>query len=464
MIRNFTLFFLLVATQCFATSGSNNYFNSASDLVAGTKARAVDINTRVDAIATGFDKLPAPHSNAPTEKGFNELFEILNGANAENPVAVQQIQKNSLTYAADTGTPNNYVVTLTPAITSYTAGLVVWFVPKYSNTGTSYLNVNGLGAKSIKYADDGDIGAGEIFSGGAACVMYDGSVFRLISAPARLTTRAETAADEAEAAVASINQFITSNTTFYVATTGNDTTGTGTSINPWYSLKKAFDFLKNKIISTDALVTISVGSGSYTGLEKVEIYHPNANRINILGSGDNYVTMNYTGHGIEIIGVSLDGISGIKFVGPGAISGYSGIKVVDNGHVFLTDVTVSSFQYGIRADGMSNIDSNAIFPVTVNNCSTGVSGDGRSNISLSDAVINLNSVTGSVGAIASEGSYISVQSGTISNTASYNLFAQTKGFIYAVGATFSTSSPTKTTSYTGTINYSVSGGVILGSP
>ncbi len=75
---------------------------------------------------------------------------------------------------------------------------------------------------------------------------------------------------------------INSNTTYYVATTGSDSTGDGSSGNPWATLSKAFSYLADFTITPDATVTVSLGDGRYnTG---VTVNHPYGNRIAITGA------------------------------------------------------------------------------------------------------------------------------------------------------------------------------------
>ncbi len=60
------------------------------------------------------------------------------------------VQQSAFNHGVDTGTSTAYQVALNPAISSYTDGLLVSFIPL--NTNSSYsctLNVNGLGDKSI---------------------------------------------------------------------------------------------------------------------------------------------------------------------------------------------------------------------------------------------------------------------------------------------------------------------------
>lgn len=95
------------------------------------------------------------------------------------------LQHNAEKYAADAQANDTYVITLSPAPTSYTNGMVVYFYAKTINTGAATLNVNGLGAKTIvKHLNttliDGDIVAGQLNT-----VIYDGTNFVLQSPVAR---------------------------------------------------------------------------------------------------------------------------------------------------------------------------------------------------------------------------------------------------------------------------------------
>ena len=61
-----------------------------------------------------------------------------------------EVQKQTWVYATATGAVNTYAITLTPAPTAYAVGQKFTFKANLANTGTATLNVNGLGAKTIK--------------------------------------------------------------------------------------------------------------------------------------------------------------------------------------------------------------------------------------------------------------------------------------------------------------------------
>jgi len=98
-------------------------------------------------------------------------------------------------YAADAGVADAYVVTLTPPIAAYAAGLVVRFkAANASVSGAATLNVNGKGVKSLLKGDGSAIVAGDIAAGQPVEALYDGTSFKLISPVSngqRVATQAE---------------------------------------------------------------------------------------------------------------------------------------------------------------------------------------------------------------------------------------------------------------------------------
>ncbi|MEK9700342.1 MAG: hypothetical protein VW270_31460, partial [Candidatus Poseidoniales archaeon] len=83
--------------------------------------------------------------------------------------------------AADAGGDDTYSVTLDPVPAAYYAGMEVNFKPTTANTGACTLDVNGLGAKTIKKNVSTDLATGDILSGQMVKVIYDGTNFQLVS-------------------------------------------------------------------------------------------------------------------------------------------------------------------------------------------------------------------------------------------------------------------------------------------
>ena len=75
-------------------------------------------------------------------------------------------------YAVASGTANVYTVTLNPAPTSYTEGLALAIKINVDNTGASTINVNGLGAKTIKKSNGDNVAAGNLKAGSIYSLRY----------------------------------------------------------------------------------------------------------------------------------------------------------------------------------------------------------------------------------------------------------------------------------------------------
>lgn len=82
-------------------------------------------------------------------------------------------------YAPDTGSANNYVISPSPAITSYVTGQIITLIPANTNTGASTLIVNGLAAQDIVRPDGSALNAGDMVDTGAYTLVYNGTNFTL---------------------------------------------------------------------------------------------------------------------------------------------------------------------------------------------------------------------------------------------------------------------------------------------
>jgi hypothetical protein len=90
---------------------------------------------------------------------------------------------DGIRYAADAGGDDTYAVTLSPVPAAYYAGMEVNFKPTTANTGACTLDVNGLGAKTIKKSVSSDLATGDILAGQLVKVIYDGTNFQLVNTP-----------------------------------------------------------------------------------------------------------------------------------------------------------------------------------------------------------------------------------------------------------------------------------------
>jgi hypothetical protein len=91
-------------------------------------------------------------------------------------------------YAIDTGTANNLIVTLPSAPVAYEAGMMVVTPPAFTNTGASVINVNSLGNVAIVTPANLALSGGELSKTVAVALVYDGSSFRIIGPCARVSS------------------------------------------------------------------------------------------------------------------------------------------------------------------------------------------------------------------------------------------------------------------------------------
>lgn len=111
----------------------------------------------------------------------NTNFQLLVSAGGGGGVAISDIQNNTHTYKIDTGAANAYEIALTPAPSGYVEGQFFSFKAVNANTGASTIDVNGLGAKTIKRRDGSSLLAGDIGAGAYCIIGYDGVDFQLLS-------------------------------------------------------------------------------------------------------------------------------------------------------------------------------------------------------------------------------------------------------------------------------------------
>ena len=83
-------------------------------------------------------------------------------------------------YLVDSGSANAYVITPSPAITSYVAGQVFKFKAVNSNTGASTLNVSGKGAIALVKDVNVPLVTGDILAGQIITAVYDSTNFQIV--------------------------------------------------------------------------------------------------------------------------------------------------------------------------------------------------------------------------------------------------------------------------------------------
>ena len=90
-------------------------------------------------------------------------------------------QAFSFCYGEDTGSTNAYIVELNPKITEYTTGFWINFKANTTNTSSATININNLGAKSLRKLYNQHLTPRDIVKGQIVSAIYDGGNFQLFN-------------------------------------------------------------------------------------------------------------------------------------------------------------------------------------------------------------------------------------------------------------------------------------------
>lgn len=140
---------------------------------------------------------PSASDASTTVKGVVELATLAEtlaktatGGTGAKLVVTPDNMNSTLTYdyAADSVGSDAYAITLTPAPTAYVTGQRFTFKASTANTGACSLNVNSLGAKTIKKNVSSDMSTGDILANQIVEVVYDGTNMQFVSAKSQGTT------------------------------------------------------------------------------------------------------------------------------------------------------------------------------------------------------------------------------------------------------------------------------------
>lgn len=126
--------------------------------------------------------MPTPFD---TSFGATDLIEASQVSQFASPI--NDLESGSAYYAADAGSTDAYAVTMSPTPTVYAPGMLVHFKANTANTGAASLNVNSLGAKTIKKNASADLTTGDISAGQIVAVVYDGTNFQLVNSSAAVS-------------------------------------------------------------------------------------------------------------------------------------------------------------------------------------------------------------------------------------------------------------------------------------
>lgn len=168
-------------------NGSGTYSLPAlNPVVTGTTISSTWANNTLNDIATALTQsiastgVTTPTANLPM--GTFRHTGVGNATAQACYTSVTDVQNGSaITLASVSGT-DTITATAPFTVAAYAAGQGFRFVAANTNTGAVTINISGLGAKSITKQGTTALNAGDIASGGAYEIVYDGTRFQLIGA------------------------------------------------------------------------------------------------------------------------------------------------------------------------------------------------------------------------------------------------------------------------------------------
>lgn len=170
-------------------------YDFTDDRDNGIKILASRVDTVIDEIiAATNNKLDKDGSVTPTSNqpmGGLKHTGVGNASARDQYVSAAQFQDNSIIYGGTAGgTANAITFSVTPAITAYTSGQRFLFIAAGTNTNTTTVNVNSVGAKNI-FKNGIALVGGEIVSGKLYEITYDGTQFNITGVAAGVNNMAD---------------------------------------------------------------------------------------------------------------------------------------------------------------------------------------------------------------------------------------------------------------------------------
>lgn len=117
--------------------------------------------------------LSSPNESERRVQGLGHPNQGSGAVNAETLVTA------SLIFDEATGT-DQIIISLFPPISAYSEGMMLSFAPEQANTGAATLNVDGLGAISIKKNVSFDLDSADLRPDIPVLVVFDGNAFQMI--------------------------------------------------------------------------------------------------------------------------------------------------------------------------------------------------------------------------------------------------------------------------------------------
>lgn len=161
------------------------FYNWANDAAAGIKIRADRMDTEMNGMATGLSTCIAKDGQTTITAdlpmaGFKHTGVDDASALDEYATYRQLLNETSLYIPTVGGTATVITLTSGKSISAYHAGMVLSFIAGSDATGAATVNLDGIGAKTIKKRVSSDVGADDWSSGQIIEIQYDGTNFQII--------------------------------------------------------------------------------------------------------------------------------------------------------------------------------------------------------------------------------------------------------------------------------------------
>lgn len=161
-------------------------FGGSNNVYIGCRAGELNNNYRSGRVFIGYyagyndgndNRLYIDNSSSTTPLIYGEFNATM--TSRQLTINGKVTTNGSFNYGAATGASNAYTVTI-QGVTAYVAGMMITFQANAPNTAACTVNVNSLGAKSLKMKHDLDPVANFIETGSMVVAVYDGTNFQMI--------------------------------------------------------------------------------------------------------------------------------------------------------------------------------------------------------------------------------------------------------------------------------------------
>lgn len=248
-------------------SGGYNRYTPGTPYVTGTTISSTVVNNELNDVAAALaasiakDGQTVPTNNLPM--GGYRHTGVGNATARDSYAALGQVQDGGSVYASAGGTGDALTLTLSPAPSAYVAGQEFRFKATATNTGAATIDVNSLGAKSIKRDGSSALAAGDITTGQMYSIRYDGTNFQLLNASTFVTQAVSNSSTLPATTAFVMNQTATAARKGITQQAAATDYVTGTDPDLHLTVKVARD---NNLVLGTATATTSGTSKDYTGI------------------------------------------------------------------------------------------------------------------------------------------------------------------------------------------------------